>query len=249
MGKRVIYITCHDDVSEQKARETFGKYDWARVYRIPEESQSHLMESVMYTTELMKVYDEWKDAEFVGTLSYSAADKFDWYLKNQEKTYNISTFVKTVKQIETTSSLNYDVVGFVVNMGSRMYTDPIMKDIFCKSAYETGILERTPIYSVKSRKIELGYMLEGIFFIHNYWMTSPACMLSYIKFFNQMWLPTIEKQQNIWYNSNYNNGRVSKEKLLKLSRGRADYWPYHPMISELLPIVYFKSQNVRILKN
>jgi hypothetical protein len=73
--KILIYILCYDDSSEKKAIAIFSQFDWARIYRIPEEVQDHTFEGVMYRSELMKMYDEWKDVDFVGTASYKFFDK------------------------------------------------------------------------------------------------------------------------------------------------------------------------------
>ena len=79
MSSRIIYVLCYDDVTEEKARTEFGMFKWARIYRIPKESQNHLFEGVMYQTELMKLYDEWKDKDYVGTISYKLRDRLNFY--------------------------------------------------------------------------------------------------------------------------------------------------------------------------
>jgi hypothetical protein len=241
MPDRIIYILCHDDKSEENAYEIFNKYDWARIYRIPEESQTHLMESVMYTTELMKVYDEWKDATFVGTLSYSILDKLPWYRDS-------TNFDKIVNQIETMSPLHYDVLGCVVRPNGLCSELPNLLKILTDVGLNTRIINRIiPRYNILKNKVN-SYDFEMKFIAHNYWMTTPKIMLDYITFFNQTLLPTMNSHPLIWEDSKYNNNILSKERLRLLSNGKIDYWPFHPMVAELIPRIYFKHLNLRILE-
>ena len=239
---RILYILCHDDASEEKARNDFSKYSWARIHRI--RTQTHLLESGMYQQELMSMYTEWKDAEFVGTLSYKLLERMPWYS-------HATTFERIVRLIETTTSNEYDVVGFICLAHGGLSAPehlPNLRQITYDTLNACGMNMRTTFYDMKRRKtihrnlVELG--VSTVMF-HNYWMARPSWMLQYIQFFNQTWLPALEKHPLIWTNSMY-NGAVSKERLRILTGGRADYYPYHAYVNELLPTFFFTYSGARI---
>ena len=238
---RILYILCHDDASEDKARTDFGQYSWARIHRI--RTQTHLLESGMYQHELMNMYNEWKDAEFVGTLSYKLLDRMPWY--------SHTTFQRIVHQIETTNPNEWDIVGFITLTDAGLAAPGHLLHLE-QITYDTlkmcGMNAWTSFYDVKTRKtvrrrlVELG--TSPIMF-HNYWMAKPEWMLQYIQFFNQTWLPALESHPLVWHDSQY-AGAVSKERLLKLTNGRADYYPYHAYANELLPTFFFTYKGARI---
>lgn len=49
----------------------------------------------------------------------------------------------------------------------------------------------------------------------------------------------------ICHDSKY-NGAVSKERLRILTGGRADYYPYHAYVNELLPTFFFTYSGARV---
>jgi hypothetical protein len=212
-------------------------YNWARIYRIPKESQNHLFEGVMYQTELMKLYDEWKDKEFVGTISYKLKDRLNFY--------HYTTMTSIDAKIQTTDSKQYDVAPFMYYGGANF--DELNQDV--KNTYIYLIDSVLPpkqtlkfgFKKLENRETELQ---NESFFFFNYWMVTPKVMLDFIHFFNTKWLPTIESHPNIWNNSGY-NGHLTPEQCRDLTR-KVDYYPYHPFINERLPASYFRYKNYRI---
>ena len=73
MKNILIYVLCYNDETEKQATDEFSQYEWAKVYRIKE--QTYLFESIMFRNELMDMYDEWKDKDYIGTISYSIFSK------------------------------------------------------------------------------------------------------------------------------------------------------------------------------
>jgi hypothetical protein len=225
MPDRIIYVLCYDDESEKKAHEDFDEFDWARIYRIPEEVQNHLFEGVMYQSELMKVYDEWKDKKYVGTCAYNMFKKinenFVWRINN-------SVF-KILDRIETSDS--YDFVGFLpvdrINVWDHHYMRPILNDLINRYAKITNQFGITYPPIIKN------------YYPFNYWMATPRKMLEYINYFNTKWLPALERHPLVWNSAEY-NGKLSGERLLYLTRGRCNYYPYHPFVNERLPSLYFE---------
>ena len=241
MGDRIIYVLCYDDQSEKIARTDFEKYWWARIYRIPEEAQNHLFEGVMYTTELIKVYDEWKDKAYVGTISYKLVERSK-YLSN--------TFEEILYHIETTPPIRDNIVSLAGKfLGLEFNSVNYCEEVFLDTCNSIGLPIRRGISSIpfslfNKNRVKFKYDIHKcgcIFF--NHWMTSPYWMLKYIHFFNNMWLPTIEYHHHIWNNSGY-QGSMTKEKLLKLTK-KVDYYPLHPFINERVVSLFFYYNNVK----
>lgn len=185
MTNIIIYVLCHNLESEEIAITNFGNQKYARIIRIP---QTHLFESVMYKTVLNEVYSEWKDSDFVGTISYSYAKKFDFsFLKR----------VLTFKNIE-----DYDFISLIPTITDPVFNEAITKKIFLESIKAIGN---------HSPKFNQSYNL------CNYWIARPNIMLDYIKFFNNKWLPAVESHNMTNNKIDYRSGSLSKEVLVKLT--------------------------------
>jgi hypothetical protein len=216
--KIIIYVLCYDDDTEEFSNIYFKHYNWARIYRI--KNQSHLFEGVMYQTELLELYDEWKDAEYVGTISHSFFKK----MKIEQLLYilNIS------------SPILHDVVIFksFANDLFHLHSNPDLK-----RAYQEIYRQTMPFRF--SRVIQR-------YSIYNYWMAKPTFMLQYIQFFNSIWLPAVEKHPLIWNNAGYLDEKLSPEALSKLTK-RVPHYPMHPFMNERIAIQFFKEINAKML--
>jgi hypothetical protein len=216
--KIIIYVLCYDDDTEEFSNIYFKHYNWARIYRI--KNQSHLFEGVMYQTELLELYDEWKDAEYVGTISHSFFKK----MKIEQLLYNLNI----------SSPLLHDVVIFksVANDLFHLHSNPDLK-----RAYQEIYRQTMPFRF--SRVIQR-------YSIYNYWMAKPTFMLRYIQFFNSIWLPAVEKHPLIWNNAGYSDEKLSPEALSKLTK-RVPHYPMHPFMNERIAIQFFKEINAKML--
>ena len=240
MTDRIIYVLCYDDTSEEQAIRLFSQYEWARIYRIPADSQSHLFEGVMYQSELMKVYDEWKDKKYVGTIAYNFWNKVNPRDKNKN---SYTSECLRILHTKILTPMSYDFVGFMPFSSPNFHHhNPNLRILF---EYLTNrLLPRAPL------RFGLGTttIIDKLAFcFYNYWMTTPANMLRYIVFFNTKWLPMLESHPLVWENADYTSGKVSPEKLLELSRGRCNYYSLHPFANERLPNMYFRSINAKML--
>lgn len=232
MCDRIIYVLCYDDESEKKAHGDFDKFDWARIYRIPEEVQNHLFEGVMYQSELMKLYDEWKDKKYVGTCAYNMFKKI-----NENFVFSIpDSKFNVLDKIETSDS--YDFVGFMPVLSTHAWDHIYMSRILNELSYGNARINqrfgiRLPI-SIKN------------YFPFNYWMATPQKMLEYINYFNSKWLPALEEHPLVWESAGY-NGKLSPDRLLYLTRGKCNHYPYHPFVNERLPSLYFEKTKAYML--
>ncbi len=71
--KIVCYVLCPSEEIHTNATKEYRDASWAYPIMLPQ-NQPYL-ESYMYTHDLMRRYDEWHDADWVGCISHSAAQK------------------------------------------------------------------------------------------------------------------------------------------------------------------------------
>lgn len=211
----IIYVICYNDESEKIANEQFSKYEWARVLRL--EEQNHLFEGIVYTKYLLELYNEWKDHDFVGTISYSILKKIP-----ESRLIHI---------VDTIRSESHDAAFFHVDSSDWFYCHPG----FVKAIYYQLVNDLLPPHSPPTN-----------WGLYSCWMAKPYLMLSYISFFNNIWLPKLEAHPEVWKNAEYGGGRLSKEHLLKLTK-YVEHYPCHAFINERLPYQYFSSFGLRIL--
>jgi len=69
----LIYILCPDEETRAHAEKIYT-WNYARFITLPEDDNKFL-ESVIFMQHLPALYDEWKDAEFVGCISHSSIKK------------------------------------------------------------------------------------------------------------------------------------------------------------------------------
>jgi len=239
MSDRIIYVLCYDDKSEEQAIRLFSHHDWARIYRIPSETQSHLFEGVMYQSELMKVYDEWKNKKYVGTVAYNFWSKITSPSIINTDLWNLRCNTVLYNKILTSNS--YDFVGFITmthhfedhNPNLRRLFEYLCNKMLAKPTLKFGLGNTTNIDKLS-------------FCFFNYWMTTPCHMLRCIAFFNRRWGPMLEQNPIVWENSGY-KGALSPEKLLELSKGRCSHYSFHAFINERLPNMYFRTINAKML--
>ena len=225
----MIYVLCYDDSSENMAIASFSGFPWARVYRLPEERQNHLQEGIAYTTELIALYDEWKDADFVGTVSYCFFDKIPY-----------SHFINLINGITSTTDAVFFYTGTDPNVGNCNLILKELLDDICNRLFNTnsGLLN-----GLKSKRINKITRYS----FSNFFVVRPNLMFDYIHWVSNTVIPMLEKHPNVWCDSGYYNNKINGERLLKLTKNRVSYFPCHVFIVERLPYSYFLSKNLKIL--
>lgn len=216
MMKIRIYVLCYDDRTEALAKERFGYYEWARIFRIP--VQTHLFEGVMFQTYLMGMYSEWKDMDYVGTISYKLPEKVPFQefldLLSNARSHD-AVFFRVVPS---------DLFNLHADVLKRVYDD---------------VYRQTMPFRLTARIKRYGF--------YNYWMAKPKVMVEYIQFFNTVWLPSVEKHPLVWENVGYKAPTLNSEQLLTLTK-RVPWYPCHAFVNERLPYRYMAERNFRILE-
>jgi len=236
MKNILIYVLCYNDKTEKQANDEFSQYDWARVYHIKE--QNHLFEGVMFRNELMDMYDEWKDKDYVGTISYSIFSKV-----NKEHFFNL---------LETADPAFHDVVFFMQNSNSFSHESfhgkvgYILDDCLEKTFknYETHRIVKKHKLSFLNKHNESYSNKYKTYAFCNYFFTTPKFMRLYIDFFKNKWLPLVENHPNVFDDSKY-LGKLSSDDLVKLC-GKP-YYTCHAFVNERALSPFFLENNARII--
>jgi hypothetical protein len=213
--KILIYILCYDYDTVQNATKLYGSYIWAKIIVLP---ATILFENYMYDKWLMEHYDEWKDYDYVGTLSWRATDKI--MLPDIDK---LTIFLK--------NEHIYDVIPFFVidephinaDIDSRQPINNIVLNLlFNKMGFP-------PNYINKKNFIK---------FYCNYWIARPKIMKEYIDFFckcKEIIDTDNEIQKYIWKYVEYNSGLDENE--IRKIFGRSSF-SSHPFVYERIPYLY-----------
>jgi len=213
-AKIIIYILCYDNQTFNNALRLFGSYKWAKVIILP---STILFENYMYDKWLLDNYDEWKDYDYVGTLSWRAREKV--ILPDIEK---MAIFLKNEKI--------YDLVPFYV-IGDKNLLDDIdrrqpnnniiLNLLFNKLGYPNDYIKK-----------------DFIHFYCNYWIAKPKIMKEYIDFFykcKEIINEDPQIQKYIWQYVEYNSGLDENE--IKKIFGRPSF-SSHPFVYERIPYLF-----------
>ena len=220
-----IYVLCYSDETFKNATELYGNKEWAKVVYI---KSTVLFESIMYDSWLEENYDDWKDYDYVGTISWKASmkikmpdiDKLSLFLENNKDNYNVAAFY------------------FIdMNMIDRTnYYHPKFRTLWIKILSKLG-------YSIDQI---LNNNIKG--FYCNYWITTPKLMLEYIEFFKNV-KNVINNYQDIqddlWSDSKFQSTTLLTPQQCMQKFGIPHY-PYHPFIYERMPCIWFE-YNAKIL--
>lgn len=213
--KVVVYVLAFDEESTRKATHAFAKHEWARVVTLPDDpSRNKYMEGAAFLATLPERRDEWKDADFVGTLSYSAPDKI--------VVPDLPALCANLQGADMVALLPSS--EHMLSMAVRSH--PRFLEIW------------VPLLS------KLGYSPQDALsvrmpcFMCNYWIATPARMDAFLSFYARA-VHLLEKdadlQDALWDSACYGT---------KLTAGRVQeiygtkHMPYHPFISERLVCAY-----------
>ena len=70
--KIIIFILSYNDETYNCACEKYSKFKWAKIIKI---ETTILLESIMYDKWLIDNYDEWKNYDYIGFLSWKFEQK------------------------------------------------------------------------------------------------------------------------------------------------------------------------------
>lgn len=218
--KILVYILTYSEETLNIAKSIYGHHTWARFVILP---PTILFENYMYDEWFKNNYNEWKDYDYVGTLSWKAHTKI--LLPNF---YKLADYLYNNR---------YDVVPFFV-IDDKEWLDTI--DV--RQPNNKKILDI--LFD------ELGYNKNYIYdnkfieFYCNYWIAKPSVLLDYINNFGKF-KTIINTNQNIqkllWSYIDYKSD-LDDEMLMKIF-GKLRY-SYHPFIYERIPFLYLAKYKI-----
>lgn len=224
-SRNIIYVLCPNAAAVEKAREVYSDKKWARIVWIP---STFYLESVMYFHVLESRMPEWKNADYVGCIGWSAYDKL--------ASLDLDDVI--------THSQNADVVAFMYRGDPLIATADTWHPNFSK--IWVPVLE------------SMGYKKDDIVsteipsYYCNFWAARPSHMAAYIAFFKKFKiqlenLPEI--QGHLWSDSTYTDrgtdiAKLDDEKCMTI--WGVPFYTYHPFICERLPCFFFWSIQAKL---
>jgi len=229
----IIYVICHNDDTVEKAKRIYSDYSWARILKMDD---TVYMESFTHIHHLGELYDSWKDAKFVGTITHSANTKI-----------LIPHIDKMIQNID-----EYDVVPFITCTYDLVYQTnkchPDVLDILRLMLSQTEYSN----YDTTS-KFE--------FHISNYWITKPKHMIAYIKFITTLYniMETDENIKSLLFKDpkGYFGANQTKNEILKdnkigflpkekmIEKFGTTHYSGHCFLCERLPSIFFHNNNFK----
>jgi hypothetical protein len=219
-AKILIYILTYSNETLNIAKKMYGHNKWAKFVILP---PTILFENYMYDEWLPNNYDDWKDYDYVGTLSWKAETKV--LLPDINK---LANFLFNNK---------FDVIPFYVIDDRNLLNcidirQPNNKKILKILFEELGGYNNN---FINNNFIE---------FYCNYWIATPKVMLDYIQVFKKC-KNIINSNQDIqkllWSYIEYIS-ELDDEMLLQIF-GQLKY-SYHPFIYERIPYLYLSKYNI-----
>ena len=164
--KLIVYIVCHNDESRDIAYKEYGQYDWAKVIIIP---TTKYRENIMYTKILLDLYDEWKDADYVGTLSYKARTK-------TTIPENLQDFINKAKQnnADLIYFYNYSECKLDIHTQAVRAHGDVFRQIWKMTLNEMGFDDKT-IFDKNIIKL-----------YSNYWIATSKLLFDYCSFIEKV---------------------------------------------------------------
>lgn len=215
----LIYILYFNQNSFEEAFKKYGNKSWAKLMYIP---TTKYLENYFY---LNVDKSDWKNYEYIGTLSWKA----------HEKTFIPENFDEA---LEDAKKNNFDFIYLKYNTKHTHMFDNLRERHYFFAPIWTGIL--------KTLGFDAQYTLsENIReFCCNYWIATPEVIEKYAIFLEQVQV-VMETNENIKklleLNSNYE--KRPSENYLKITGKR--FYMYHPFILERMPCFYIYHEKIK----
>lgn len=195
--KILLYVLCYNDETELSIRQNLptNMRSICKIIRLPEKNK--YLEFYMYTDYLLQNQEEWKNKDFVGTLS--------WCFPKKLGMLNIDIIRKKIirfnPEIFTFYNFSFDFFSSAQRAHPKFL--PAWKNLLSKMGFTSQ--------QILEPKIPC--------FFCNYWMAKPKLMERYISFAQKV-KETIEKNEpdlvrDLYADSGY-RGRLSKEELINI---------------------------------
>jgi len=212
--KTRIYILAYNDETFEYASNFYKEYEWAKVIHI---KTTVLFESIIFDEWLLDNYNDWKDFDNIGFLSWKADKKIP--------INSVNNIIMQINKYEP----DYDI--------KPLYPLNISDLDAWRLGYEYGYRILDIVFTKLNYPDKYVY---GNFkkFYCNYWITKKDTLIEYIGFFKKCKeiIDTDEEIQSI-INTDAHYPGLNTEQLLKIFN--KPHYCYHPFIYERIPFFYF----------
>jgi len=202
-----LYVLCPDVEARERALHEYTK-PWEVPIVIP---QTSWLESIMYVSELMSRYDEWRDMDYVGCISHTAHTK-------QPGIHDIEDLLKESR------AQGSDIVAFLPGG----YRDIVLNGEQYHPGFQRAWNETWTYLGFDQER-----MSEPCFsFFCNYWCATPEFMTFYcslFSYFHHRLERTPSWKRTLWTNARY-RGSIPPDTLRTLFG--VPYYPLLPFVAE-----------------
>jgi hypothetical protein len=223
-----IYVLCYNDETYDIACRDYAGKDWAKPIII---KTTALLENIMYDEWLQANENDWKDCDYVGTLSWKASQKI-----NIADIFELIYIINNFEEMQT-----FDIVPFYLTeynlVEQATEHHPKFKGLWFRLMQELGITE--------NKALDADIMP----FFCNYWMCKSKLMYSYIEFFKKaknVLEICPELQDDLWSDALYKANTLSVDKCMQLYNKK--YIPYHVFLYERIPSIFFHLQKAHMFR-
>lgn len=215
--KFMVYVLYHDDTSKAYIDQHYP-FSWVKPVFIP---TTNYFESIFFIKMMRELYDEWKDLDYVGVMTWKANQKVQINEQNM--------LVKMIRGADVIP-LSFYRTGYnskVVAWASECH--PNFKSLWTKMTQHLGYDEAKAL----SEDIPAFY--------YNYWLAKPKWVVGYLEHVQKAY-EYLEKEPSIQEELHAD----SKFALDKPRPGMA-YLTHHCFLLERLPCLYFWTKDATIM--
>jgi len=222
--KIIIYVLYFNDETKKITEEKYSRYKWAKPLYI---ETTEYFENVAYK-QLYAKHNEWTNADYVGTIAYSAFKKI-----------NIDTLDKFLNNICDSTNDNFDVIALRPMFHLLLFSYAKKHHPQFEKCWD--IIFNGLNYNFKDKSL----IDEMKAFYCNYWIAKPSWMSKYITIIHKIFNiinNNEELKKLLWMDAKYR----SKKGNLFTDKYKINYYPHHPFVLERVPAYYFNRENAYI---
>lgn len=226
--KILVYVLAHNDETLAKAKDEYGKYDWAKPILIP---QTIWLESIMYVSYLQEHRAEWEDMDYVGAFAWSASSK-------QPLVHRIPEICAESHEKDT------DVIALMSN------GDPLVETAERWHPGFTGCW-LAAWRSVGFNNDDLLLHTSAESFYCNYWLARPSFMTEYctlMAYFDLRLRLDETLKKILWQDSDYETRGKNIAKMpveAKMTLWNVPYYPQLVFVAERMICLYVSLRSKR----
>jgi hypothetical protein len=213
----LVYVLYHDEMSREYVLKNYP-FSWVKPVFIP---TTNYFESIFLVEMLQELYEDWKDLDYVGLMTWKANKKVSVNEQNM-----LLRMIQGADMIPLSFYRNGDS-SKVITYAQKCH--PKFKSLWSKMTKYLGYNETDAM----SDDIPAFY--------YNYWLARPEWMLGYIEHIKKAHR-YLEEEPSI-------QAELNSDSTYALDKPRPGmpYITYHCFLLERLPCLYFWSKGAKIL--